>query len=131
MFFSYIDKQVYCTYCCRYLGSVRVGTDGNAVAFQAETDALACERRELAESLRKHAAASNPAKIAFKFGYECVGADLKDGAITFKDLNSDRLKPVSFDLLVGADGQCSRVRDILEDQVSAYASADVVILLGP
>lgn len=87
------------------------------MAFQAESDALACERRELAESLRKHAAASNPAKIAFKFGYECIGGDLVNGGVTFKDSVSGALKPASFDLLVGADGQCSRVRDILEDQV--------------
>lgn len=101
----------------RYLGTVRVDTEGNPVAFQAESDALACERRALAESLRKHAAASNPAKIAFKFGYECAGGDLERGEITFRKLFSDTLTPASFDLLIGADGQCSRVRDILEDQV--------------
>lgn len=90
---------------------------GATVAFRTEREALACERREFAESLRRHAAATYPGRILFRYGWLAFGADLDGGVVTLKDQASGETVSAKFDLLVGADGENSRIRDIVEDQV--------------
>eukprot|EP00892_Ulva_mutabilis_P008911 jgi/Ulvmu1/6392/UM003_0020.1 len=103
-----------------FLGTVRVDHRGQSVAFESEREALACERREFAESMRRHAAATFPGRILFRYGWLAFGADLEGGVVTLKDQETGETAAAQFDLLVGADGENSRVRDFLEDQVPGF-----------
>ena len=110
--------RMHVAHACRYLGTVRVDHRGASVAFRSEHAAtLACERREFAESLRRHAAATYPGRILFRYGCLAFGADLEGGVVTLKDQDSGDMITAKFDLLIGADGENSRVRGFLEDQV--------------
>ena len=62
----------------------------------------------------------HPNRVKFKFGHTCSGADLHAKSVTFKQQDSGELSKQRFDLLIGADGQNSRVRDLLEDQVPGF-----------
>ena len=106
----------------RFLGNIRVSSSGKRTARKADSDAIGLERRQLAQILHEQASARHPHTIKFKFGLQCVGAVLEDKVVTFRPCGSaahDELIKERFDFLIGADGQNSRVRDLLEDQVSA------------
>lgn len=103
---------------CRFLGSVRISTSGKQSAMRADTSAVGFERRQLALLLQQQASQKHPHTITFKFGHSCVGADLEGGTVSFRRGGKGaELTTLPFDLLVGADGQNSRVRELLEDQV--------------
>lgn len=96
---------------------MRVDNRGQSVAFRSERVALACERREFSESLRRHAAATYPGRILFRYGWLAFGADLDGGVVTLQEQETGETVAAKFDLLIGADGENSRVRGFLEDQV--------------
>jgi 2-polyprenyl-6-methoxyphenol hydroxylase-like FAD-dependent oxidoreductase len=106
--------------CCRFLGSVSISARGKIRGRKAETSALGFERRQLAQMLREEASEQYPYRIAFEFDMKCLGGDLEAGKLTFQTSRSSELKTCRFDLLIGADGQNSRVRAILEDQVLCH-----------
>ena len=94
--------------------------------MKANSSAIGFERRQLAHMLKEQAVARHPHSISFKFGLLCSGADLERGSVTFRSQgatsgSSSELVSQRFDFLVGADGQNSRVRDLLEDQVCLRA----------
>lgn len=115
----------------RYLGSVNISAKGKQRATQAQdpSSAIGFERRQLAQTLKDQVEARHASSVKFRFGLRCVGANLGSGSITFHDeshsngatgADNGTLK-LRYDLLVGADGQNSRVRDLLEDQVPGFA----------
>lgn len=102
----------------RFLGSVNFNATGKKRASKSQQQtAVGFERRQLAQLLRDQAAERHPDRIRFAFDRKCAGGDLEGGSVTFQQGGSDELVTERFDLLLGADGQNSRVRALLEDQV--------------
>ncbi|KAJ1665725.1 kynurenine 3-monooxygenase, mitochondrial precursor [Coemansia sp. RSA 1646] len=55
--------------------------------------------------------------VSMHFGHEFVGADFDSGAVTIKDLRDGEQATVHADLIVGADGAYSRVRQRMMTKV--------------
>ena len=101
----------------RFLGSVNINAKGKKRASKSQQEtAVGFERRQLAQLLRDQAAERHPDRIRFEFDRTCAGGNLEGGVVTFRRGEGERLVEERFDLLVGADGQNSRVRALLEDQ---------------
>lgn len=110
---------------CRLLGSVRFSARGKMRGSKSEGSVLGFEPRQLAQMLRKTASEQYPHRIVFEFGMKCLGGNLDDGKVTFQTSKSSKLQTCTFDLLIGADGQNSRVRDLLEDQVCCQSRTNL------
>jgi 2-polyprenyl-6-methoxyphenol hydroxylase-like FAD-dependent oxidoreductase len=122
---------------CRFLGSVQIDVRGKHRATRADASAVGFERRQLAQLLKEQTQARHPERVTFRFGLRCVSADLEAQKILFrpvraaepqpdattlpKDSADDELETFKYDLLIGADGQNSRVRDLLDDQVEGFS----------
>lgn len=105
----------------RMLGSVSISARGKVRAIASPGDSAGFSRAQLARALKDAACEQHPARLAFHFGWRCVGGDLDARKLTFKHAQDGTLRTVTYDFLVGADGQNSRVRDLLEDQVPGFS----------
>jgi 2-polyprenyl-6-methoxyphenol hydroxylase-like FAD-dependent oxidoreductase len=101
---------------------VSISAKGKMRSSKSEVSSLGFERRQLAQTLRKTASERYPHNITFEFDMKCLGGNLDDGKVTFQTSKSPKLQTREFDLLIGADGQNSRVRALLEDQVCYFLS---------
>lgn len=117
-------------------GTVRHGKDGK-VRVGREEDNLTYSRSELAQLLIEAARKRHPDRIRFHFGAACKALDLGGRTATFEvasggiggaadgatgatsssSISSGREEAVQYDLLVGADGIGSAVRQQLQAQL--------------
>ncbi|CAL8462844.1 g2378 [Coccomyxa elongata] len=78
------------------------------------------DRVTLASDLIDEALRLHGGRIKFHFSRQLQGIDLENQVATFCDAGGSTQLQATYDLLIGADGACSTVRDILQAEVTGF-----------
>jgi len=80
---------------------------------------FAATRSDLAMSITANVRDKNPEKITFHFQHPCIDVDLTMQQVRFRNQDNNIVKQ-GFDLLVGADGANSQIRNAMEKEIEGF-----------
>ena len=107
-------------------GTIMYGKKGKVRQIPRQTPVLTIDRNRLVSILLKHLTEThNPSQVKVHFNCECIAVDGTAKTVTLKLKEGDNFT-VHYDLLVGADGARSQIRDYLTENAGLVCSQNYI-----
>eukprot|EP00210_Caulerpa_lentillifera_P004349 g4147.t1 len=104
----------------QFLGVMNMKSNGEFIPpRRGQKITFITQRLDLAKHIISTVKGNTPDDVHLNFEHSCIGVDLTKKEVSFQ-YNDNAVVKKSYDLLVGADGSNSQIREAMEEQIDSF-----------